>query len=182
MSAKAKTPRVELPAAYRELPVGPPAAAAALVLLLLCAPSLFWMHRTNAQNARGNDVADFHALRDAVGADIRTVDALLRDDAAALAALEAARKAPVVRLITPEVVVIEEKRPVEPPSLKGKLEAIYWSPANPLATIDGETYRVGDTLQGFEIVAIEKSTVHLKGGDGKVVVKDIDEEIRKYAR
>lgn len=183
MIGKAKSPEGATVFAYREQAIHFPIAVMVIALLLVCAPSLFWIHRVNAQGNSKNSVVHYHALLDLVAADIRAVDALMRDDATALAALDATRKAPVVRLIVPDVVIVGEKVPEKEVSpLRSVLEAIYWNKTNPLATLDGETYRVGDSLQGYEIVAINKSTVHFKGGDGKVVVKDIDEDLRKYKR
>lgn len=184
MTGKAKSPEGGTVVAYREQSIHFPIAVMVVALLLVCAPSLFWIHRVNVQGNSENSVVHYHALLDLVATDILAVDALMRDDASALAALDATRKAPVVRLIVPDVVIVEEKKVPEKEvsPLRSVLEAIYWNKTNPLATLDGETYRVGDSLQGYEIVAINKSTVLFKGGDGKVVVKDIDEDLRKYRR
>ena len=52
-----------------------------------------------------------------------------------------------------------------------KVTAIYWSPVDPLATINDENYRVGDTVNGHTIIEIRKTEVVFRDPQGEEVVK-----------
>jgi hypothetical protein len=106
------------------------------------------------------------------------VDALLRNDAEELEAMRQAQQSQVVTLIVPEVVIVEEKKNPEKISpLKVNLDGIYWNAKNPLISIGDETYRVGDVIQGYEIVRINKTTVQFRAPDGSLIVKDMYENL-----
>jgi len=97
-----------------------------------------------------------------VDGDVQTVDAILDKDAEAI---NAADKKRTVTLIVPEIVIVEDRKngSEKQSSLNIVLDGIYWNPDSPLATIDGETYREGDIIQGYKIVEIGKRSVQGQG-------------------
>lgn len=164
---------------YREEDIRIPVMVTIVVLLVVAAPLVSWILKINKEGIRSTDITKYNNLIETVAGDVKTVDAMLRNDAAELAAITSTRKAPSVTLIVPEVVIVEERanKRTEASPLKIHLEGIYWSPANPLVGIGGETYRVGDVIQGYEIVKIGKTSVQFQHGDGTIVVKDMYENL-----
>ncbi len=153
-----------------------------LVLVLVSAPLVFWITKINEEGTRSADVSKYTVLLDAVGSDLKRVDAMLRNDADELAAINAATKQQKVTLIVPEVVIVEDRQEApkkQQGQLKAKLEGIYWSASNPLAGINGETYRVGDKIQGYEIVRIGKTSVQFQAEDGTIVVLNMYDDLLK---
>jgi hypothetical protein len=164
--------------AYKEESVKIPAAVTVALLILICAPLVLWIIRINAEGIQATNTAKYDALVSKVENDVRTVDALLRNDAEELEAMRQAQQSQVVTLIVPEVVIVEEKKNPEKISpLKVNLDGIYWNAKNPLISIGDETYRVGDVIQGYEIVRINKTTVQFRAPDGSLVVKDMYENL-----
>ena len=54
--------------------------------------------------------------------------------------------------------------------LKIKLSAIYWNPNDPIATINGENYRVGEMIQNHRIIEIRKTEVIFEDPMGEKVI------------
>jgi hypothetical protein len=163
---------------YKEESVKIPAVVTVVLLVLICVPLVLWILRINEEGSRATNTAKYDAMVLKVKKDVLTVDALLRNDAAELEAMRVAKQAQVVTLIVPEVVIVEEKKePEKVGVLKVSIDGIYWSPKNPLVSIGDETYRTGDVVQGYEIVRINKTTVHFQAPDGSVVVQDIYENL-----
>lgn len=170
---------MELSESYREESVRAPVLITLLVLVLAAAPLVWWIFRINEEGRKSTDISKYNVLVNVVADNVKTVDALLRNDAEELAAIRSAAKQPVVKLIVPDVVIVEEKqqRPDASKPLKVSIDGIYWSSANPLAGINGETYRVGDTIQGYEIVQIDKTSIRFQAADGTIVVMDIYDDL-----
>lgn len=167
---------------YHEETLAIPVVVTIVVLLLLALPLVYRISVINAEGSKANDISKYSALVKLVDADIQTVDAMLRNDTAALAAINASHT-PQVTLIIPEVVVVETKsKEGDPEVLKVEMEGIYWSPTNPLVGINGETYAVGDSVQGHKIIKISKTTVEFRSKNGTTVVKDMYEDLLKYKR
>lgn len=165
---------------YREETAKVPVAITLLTLILVAAPLVYWIYHINREGAKANDVSQYNVLVQAVANNVRTVDAMLRNDAEELAAINASAKKPVVTLIVPEVVIVEEQKVSgKQAPLKVKLDGISWTKTNPVAIIDGETYFVGDTVQGYEIVRIGKTSVQFQATDGTIVVMDMYEDLLK---
>ncbi|MDF7808433.1 hypothetical protein P4E94_13345 [Pontiellaceae bacterium B12219] len=161
---------------YKEESIKIPAGVTVVLLVLICIPLLLWILRINEEGARATNTAKYDAMVAKVQNDAQTVDALLRNDAAELEAMRAAKEA--VTLIVPEIVIVEEKKePEKIGALKVNIDGIYWSPKNPLVSIGDETYRIGDVVQGYEIVRINKTTVHFQAPDGTLVVQDMYEDL-----
>jgi len=166
--------------AYHEETVKVPLAITCFILVLVAAPLVYWIVHINQEGAKATDVSQYNVLVQAVENNVRSVDAMLRNDADELAAINASAKKPVVTLVVPEVVIVEEKtEPGKQPPLTAELDGISWTKAKPLAIIDGETYQVGESVQGYEIVRIGKTAVQLQGADGTIVVMDMYEDLLK---
>lgn len=166
---------IQVTAPYKEETVKLPAVLTVLLLVLIAVPLVLWIIRINDAGTRAANGARYNALIAEVDQGIRTVNAFLSDNAEELEALRAAREAPVVTLVVPEVATLEEQQSRHVQPLDVELEGIYWSARNPLAGINGETYRVGDVIQGYEIVQIDKLSVRFQGPDGTLVVKEMYE-------
>lgn len=170
---------MELSESYREESARVPVLITLLVLALTAAPLIWWIFRINEDGRKSTDVSRYSVLVNVVAANVKTMDALFRNDAEELAAMRAAAKRPVVKLVVPDVVIVEENQQKQDASkpLKVSIDGIYWSPANPLAGLNGETYRVGDTIQGYEIVQIDKTSIRFQAADGTIVVMDIYDDL-----
>ncbi len=154
---------------YQEESVKVPFFVTLVVLALVSAPIVYWMMKINDEGSRSANFSNYDALVEVVNNDVRMVDAMLRNDAEALSAIRSSRGAPMVTLIVPDVVIVQEKRSGNSPeALKVTLEGIYWNPVTPLVGMNGETYRVGDVIQGYEITRIGKTSVQFQGPDGSI--------------
>ncbi|MDF7799997.1 hypothetical protein P4C99_11025 [Pontiellaceae bacterium B1224] len=163
---------------YKEESVKIPVAITMVLLLLVCTPLVLWIIKINDEGSRATDISQYNALVSKVNNDVRTVDAILRNDAEELEAIRSAQRTQVVTLIVPEVVIIEERAgAAKAKPLNISLDGIYWSPNNPLVSIGDETYRIGDVLQGYEIIGINKTTVQFQAADGTLIVKDMYEDL-----
>ncbi len=181
MSAKIKKISVATP--YREETIRIPVLITILAVALITVPLVMWILKINNEGTRSANVARFDSLIASVNKDVRTVRALLGNDAAELAAMRDARNAAVVTLIVPEVVIVEENsRDQNIKPLQVEMDGIYWSPSKPLVSLNGDTYRVGDIIQGYEIISIGKTAVHFQAADGTEVVKDMYDDLLKGSR
>lgn len=158
---------------YREESLKLPVAALVVVLLLVAAPLVWTILKIDDEGAKAIDISKYNLLIQTVDSDVQTVNAILANEASGLESKE--RK---VTLIVPELVLVDEMKPTDSSlPLKINLKGIYWSPSNPLVDIDGETYYVGDKIQGYTLVKIDKTAVHFKDKDGKIVVKKFYENL-----
>ncbi len=95
----------------------------------------------------------------------------------------------LVLLVAP-VATAELVDPTRPPAVPGGapdpaeprrgLTSILVSPERRLATIDGETVRVGDRVQGGRVLAISPTTVRLAGPDGPLDLTLVPPVLRKW--
>ncbi len=169
---------VDPDADYCEESVKIPLAIAILAVVLVAAPFIYTVLKINDEGAQAAVVTKYNALVEAVLSDLGAANTMLHDDSG-MASIKAVGGNSVVKLIVPEVVLVDAESQNPEDELNVELEAIYWSPSNPIAGINGETYHVGDTIQGYEIVEIGKTTVHFKGKSGKVIVKNFYENLFK---
>jgi hypothetical protein len=168
---------------YAEESIKTPALITLVVLILIAAPLVYWQHNINRDGEKLTDISSFDTLVTLVASNTRTVNAMLNNDMEALAAINASRKQPVVTLIVPEVVILDEEKPVKGAGvLNVKLQGVYWNPARPLVGINGETYGVGDVIQGYEITRVDQTSVQFQAADGTIVVKDMYENLLQEAK
>lgn len=175
--------KISLPAAYKEETVKVPAAIALLLIILITVPLILWILRINDDGTRSANVSNYEALIEKVGTDVKTVEALLRDDADELESILNARKKRVVTLIVPDVVIVEEEQETSSDqALKASVDGIYWSASNPLVSINGETYRQGEIIQGYKILKVGKTIVDFEGPDGTIVTIDMYGDLLKGSK
>jgi len=184
MLGKASTTTFDLSTGYHEESIRIPAVITVVILLLIGIPMALWIYRIDKTGEKATNISKYETLVTSVDSDVQVVNAVLDNDATELEAINAARSAGTVRLIVPEVVIVEQRdnsSKVNSP-LDIEMDGIYWSPANPLMTIGGETYREGDTIQGYIIVDIGKRSATFKGKDGSLIEKDIYENLLQNKR
>jgi hypothetical protein len=166
---------MDLDAEYREESAKLPLVIAVLAVLLVAAPFIATILRINDEGAQAAVVTKYNGLIEIVTSDLGAADSMLHEQDR----VNAGRQGGVVKLIVPEVVLIDEKslNPDADDPLNIELDAIYWSPANPIVGINGETYHVGEKVQGYEIIEIGKTSVRFKSKQGNIVVKDFYENL-----
>jgi hypothetical protein len=71
--------------------------------------------------------------------------------------------------VTP--VVPPEAIPHRSPQAAPTLSAIFYSPKNPLAIINGESVMIGESVGGWKVLEILEESVRLQGDSGESVVK-----------
>ncbi len=157
---------------YREVSVKPAIYTMLAVVAAVAAP-LGWLNQKIA--AEGFEIADttqYQNLVAVVDRDVATVRHMLDNERVDEAALKGTL-APVVTLITPDIMPTNmgEAASQDSGALKIKLSAIYWSPNDPIATINGENYRVGEMIQAHRIIEIRKTEVVFEDPMGDKVVK-----------
>jgi hypothetical protein len=91
------------------------------------------------------------------GTEIRT--AVVKEAVAAVVPVQAPPAA------TPAPVAARE------PLVVPVLSAIFFSPRNPLAIINGESVKMGESVGGWKVVEIQAESVRLEGEGGERVVK-----------
>ena len=157
---------------YRETPVKPAVYTMLIVVAAVAAP-LGWLNQKIS--AEGSEIADTTQYRDlvaGVGRDVKMVQRMLNNERIDEKELRGTL-VPVVTLITPDIMPTNmgEAASQDDGTLKIKLSGIYWSPSDPLATINGENYRAGELIQGHRIIEIRKTEVVFEDPMGNKVVK-----------
>lgn len=171
MSTSIKKISVSTP--YKEESVRVPVIITIIILALIITPLVLWIMRIDDAGTRAANVSKFDSLIGSVQQDVRAVRAFLDNNTDELEAMRNAQQEQVVTLIVPEVIIVDEQKEQRIDPLKVDLEGIYWSPNNPLVSINEETYRVGDIIQGYEIIQIGKMAVLFQSPDGTVIEKDM---------
>lgn len=168
---------VDFDAEYCEETVKVPLLTMVVVVLLISAPLVWMIMRINEAGTRATSVSEYSALVEIVNYDVTEVSSMLSGNSEVVVKLDQGK--PVVTLVVPELVLIDEGNiaPQANLPLDVQLDAIYWHSVNPIVGIGKETYQIGDSFQGYEIVKIGKTDVHFKGKNGKIVVKDFYENL-----
>lgn len=164
---KAKAGNAE---AYREERVKPAVLVMVVVVVLVAVPLAWWNHKIGAEGSKIADTTQYHSLADLVGRDVKTVQRMLDNERVDVRALKGLKAAPA--LITPEVMPtnMAEAAVQTPKKFKPELSGIYWSTHDPMATINGETYRPGEVVQGHRIVEIRETEVVFEDPLGEKIV------------
>jgi len=179
MSGKAKSASANLLTDYCEESIKIPALITIVLLAIICIPLTIRIYRIDAAGKMSTDISKYQELVEVVGGDLQMVSSIVNNDSKELAALNAARAAGTVRLIVPEVVIVERRSAdsQKRSTLNIDIDGIYWSAANPLVTINGETYHEGDTIQNYTITKIDKRSIRFEDQNGTVIEKDIYENL-----
>ena len=166
--------RAAITEVYAEESVKPAILAMLVLLVLLAAPLGWFIHKIGSEGFRAADTTSYSTLVEKVDMHVGKIQRLLRQEAMDEVALKASIP-PMVKLITPDIMQtnLEETVNQGSPGLNVELTGIYWSP-NPLSsivTLGGESYRVGERINGYKIVEIRKTEVVFKDPWGEPVVK-----------
>jgi len=154
---------------YREVPVKPSVYTMLVVVAVVAAP-LGWLNwKIGAEGSRVADTTQYQNLVAVVDRDVETVRHMLDNERVDEKALKGT---PVVTLITPDIMPTNmgEAASQDSGTLKINLSAIYWSPNDPIATINGENYRVGEMIQNHRIIEIRKTEVVFEDPMGDKVI------------
>ncbi len=161
------------PLEYREESLKP-SVIIALVAVIAIAMPLGWMiQKIGDEGVRAADISQYNNLATLVDGNVSVIRTILASDMVDEQALAGIIAAPIVTLITPEIVPTNqsEAAQVDKNELNVKLKAIYWNPRDPLVTIGSENYRIGDRVNGFKIKEIRKTEVVFLSPIGDTVVK-----------
>ena len=178
--SKREKPLDQMHQEYREESVKP-ALVVMLIAVTLISLALLWtIRKIGEEGQRSADISRYNDLASIVEANVSSVRTILANDVVDEKLL-ASVAAPVVSLITPDIAPtnFREAANQDPMKLNVKLNAIYWSTRDPLATIDGESYRTGEIVKGHKIVEIRKTEVVFLSPMGETIVKYFYEYLDK---
>ena len=171
MRSLAKTDGVS-DAIYREEPPRLAIAITLVAVILVGIPLGVFNKKIVDEGSRSADVSKYTALAMQVNGTVKVVREMLEQGVVSDVALSGVT-APSVKLIVPQVnpTNMQEAADQDPNKLNVKLSGIYWSERDPLVSIDGENYRVGDKIHGFTILEIRKTEVVFRSPLGEKIVK-----------
>jgi hypothetical protein len=157
---------------YREESVKPAIIAAFVAVLVIALPMGWMIHEIGDEGVRASDISHYNSLATQVDGNVSVIRKILASDAVSERELAGVTAAPMVTLITPDIVPTNLNEASQSKNeLKVTLKAIYWNPHDPLVTIDNENYRIGDKVDGFKIKEIRKTEVVFMSPMGDTVVK-----------
>jgi len=145
-----------------------------LICVILVSSPLIWLIRQiEEEGFKKADTTRYSAMASAILNDVNIVRSLLNNEVVEESVLTGITASPVVTLITPDVAPTNMEEAVQQNNTKFNvtLKFISWTPHNPLVNIDGETYRVGDKVQGHTIKEIRKTEVVFLSPMGDTVIK-----------
>ncbi|MBN2161378.1 MAG: hypothetical protein JXR25_00325 [Pontiellaceae bacterium] len=159
---------------YEEVSLKLPLIILVLSLVLTGGPLAWGLVKVNEDGEASIGVSKYLTLADGAAKNIALVKNALQGRKE-----ESQQVKDVVTLVVPEVVIVEaEKTEVKGPKpLDVEIHGIYFSRNMPLVDLDGQTYRVGDSVQGYRITKISETSVHFIGPDNKAVVRDMYEDL-----
>lgn len=153
---------------YREVRVKPSIYTMLVAVTIVAAP-LGWLNqKIGAEGFRIADTTQYRNLVDGVGRDVKAVQRMLDSERMDEVALKGV---PVVTLITPDIMPTNMGEAVQSNGkLNIELSAIYWNSHDPIATINGENYHVGEFINGYKIIEIRKTEVVFEDPMGEKVI------------
>lgn len=161
---------------YHEVPVKPAVYTMLIVVALVAAP-LGWLNlKIGAEGSKGADISRYSDLVAVVNRDVNTVQRILDHEQMDEKILKGSL-AKVPQWISPDDKDLPVNRNNSPKqnsgNLKIELSGIYWSPTDPIATIDDENYHVGDQIQNHKIIEIRKNAVVFEDPMGETIVVEL---------
>ena len=156
---------------YRETPVKPAVYTMLVVIVVVAAP-LGWLNqKIGAEGFRVADTTQYQNLVREVGRDVKSVERMLNSERVDKKNLKGTL-VPTVTLITPDIMPTNmEEAVADNGKFKVVLSGIYWSPTDPIATLNGENYHTGEVISGHRIVEIRKTEVVFEDPMGDKLVK-----------
>jgi hypothetical protein len=158
---------------YREVPVKPSVYTMLAVVVIMAVP-LSWLNlRIGKEGLKFADTSRYSELVAVVNHDMQTVRTMIVDARVDERSLKGSL-APTVTLITPDILPTNQDLAAarESSKLNIELNGIYWSPVDPIVTINNENYYEGDQIQGYRILDIQKTKVIFEDPMGETVIKD----------
>ena len=154
---------------YREEPAKPAIYAMLLVVALMAAP-LGWLNqKIGREGASHSDVSRYRDLVAAVNGSLKNVQNTLSKEIVDENILKGIK---VPTLITPNIAPTNMEEAAENDGvLHIDLTGIYWSKTDPIVTINGENYHVGEIVKGHKIIEIRETEVVFESPMGKKFVK-----------
>jgi hypothetical protein len=155
---------------YREEPVKPAIYIMLVVVTLIAAP-LGWLNqKIGTEGFKAADTVSYQNLISEVRRDVRTVERILNNELVDEKVLIGAT-VPVVTLIIPDIGPTNAEESVgQNTNFEIELSGIYWSTRDPIATLDGENYHVGEMIKGHKITEIRKTEVVFESPMGEKIV------------
>jgi hypothetical protein len=164
---------------YREEPVKPAIYTMLVVVVIIAAP-LGWLNqKIGAEGFKVADTTSYQGLISDVRRDVRTIESILNNELVDEKILIGAT-VPVVTLITPDIGPTNAEESVgQNTSFEVELSGIYWSSRDPIVTLDGENYHVGEQIKGHKIIEIRKTEVVFESPTGDKIMKYFYEYLPK---
>ena len=158
-------------AEYREVPVKPAIYTMLIVVAVIAAP-LGWLNqKIGAEGHKVADTTQYQDLVKGVDRDVKAIQSMLNNERVDKRELRGTM-APVVTLITPDIMPTNMEEVVaDNGKFKVELSGIYWSPTDPIATLNGENYHTGEVISGHRIIEIRKTEVVFEDPMGDKLVK-----------
>ena len=159
---------------YHEESPRPAILIAVAAVVLVGAPLAFANKKIVDEGSRSADVSQYVQLAQQLDGNVKGVRQILEkglvQEATILQAGVAASQGPT--LITPMIMPTNSDEAAQNRSgFNVTLSAIYWSEHDPIVTIDGENYEVGDKVKAYTILEIRKTEVVFRSPAGEKVVK-----------
>jgi hypothetical protein len=177
---KKKQKRAGTAVAYQEETVGLPLLIALVVTGLVAVPLLWMIPRINQEGEKTANVSRYEQMTVVLSGAVTKVYEMLTSSEAALRQVQLLEepKDPILLIEDLPVVDVVEIAP----ELNVESMNIYWNAGRPLVGIDGETYAVGDFVDGYKITDIQQTKVFFKGVDGQIIAKDMYEDLLLKSR
>jgi hypothetical protein len=157
---------------YREVAVKP-AVYTMLAVVIAAALPLGWLNlRIGEEGSKIADTTRYSELVAVVNRDLKTVQNMIASARVDERSLKGSL-APAVTLITPDILPtnLDEASRQDASKFNIELNGIYWSPVDPIVTINDENYKVGDLVQGYRILEIRKTEVVFEDPMGEPIIK-----------
>lgn len=163
-----------LPNGYREESPRLAVLVTIVAVILVGAPLAFANKKIGDEGSRAADVSKYDQLAKKLTGNIAVVREILEkgvvEESVLIEGGIIAAKGPTL-IIPPVSPTNVNESSEDPNTLNITLSAIYWSPRDPLVTIDNENYHVNDKVKGFLILEIRKTEVLFRSPSGEKVVK-----------
>ena len=155
---------------YREEPVKPAIYTMLIVVTIVAAP-LGWLNqKIGAEGFKVADTSRYQDLVRGVDRDVQMVNRMLVNETLDEKIIQNTIS-PGVKLITPDIMPTNMgEAAAQDTTYEIKLSGIYWSRSDPIVTIDGENYHVGDNVKNHRIVEIRQTEVVFEDPMGEKVV------------
>jgi hypothetical protein len=155
---------------YREEPVKPAVYAMLAVMVAVVVPLGMLNQKIGAEGFIAADTSQYENLARTVSRDVDTVKRMLLNEEVEESRLVGLRTTPM--LIIPDIMPTNMDEAVAQGSKKFKVElsGIYWSPTDPIVTIEGENYHTGDMIKKHRIIEIRETEVVFEDPAGEPVV------------